>query len=104
MRGLDGEWVDTRSDRFREWLKEPAEVALYQAMQQVTPQAQAQWEAGDYTASLKTLSVLREPVDAFFDGVMVNAEEMDVRLNRQGLLKCLHVAMNRVADLSRLAA
>jgi glycyl-tRNA synthetase beta chain len=85
-------------------LKEPAEVALYQAMQQVTPQAQAQWEAGDYTASLKTLSVLREPVDAFFDGVMVNAEEMDVRLNRQGLLKSLHLAMNRVADLSCLAS
>jgi glycyl-tRNA synthetase beta chain len=85
-------------------LKEPAEVALYQAMQQVTPQAQAQWEAGDYTASLKTLSVLRESVDAFFDGVMVNAEEMDVRLNRQGLLKSLHLAMNRVADLSCLAS
>jgi glycyl-tRNA synthetase beta chain len=85
-------------------LKEPAEVALYQAMQQVTPQAHAQWEAGDYTASLKTLSVLREPVDAFFDGVMVNAEEMDVRLNRQGLLKSLHLAMNRVADLSCLAS
>ena len=85
-------------------LKEPAEVALYQAMKQVTPQAQAQWEAGDYTASLKTLSVLREPVDAFFDGVMVNAEEMDVRLNRQGLLKSLHLAMNRVADLSCLAS
>ena len=85
-------------------LKEPAEMALYQAMKQVTPQAQAQWEAGDYTASLKTLSVLREPVDAFFDGVMVNAEEMDVRLNRQGLLKSLHLAMNRVADLSCLAS
>jgi glycyl-tRNA synthetase beta chain len=85
-------------------LKEPAEVALYQAMQQVAPKAQAQWEAGDYTASLKTLSVLREPVDAFFDGVMVNAEEMDVRLNRQGLLKSLHLAMNRVADLSCLAS
>lgn len=85
-------------------LKEPAEVALYQAMKQVTPQAQAQWEAGDYTASLKTLSVLREPVDAFFDGVMVNAEDMDVRLNRQGLLKSLHLAMNRVADLSCLAS
>ena len=85
-------------------LQEPAEVALYQAMQKVTPQAQAQWEAGDYTASLKTLSVLREPVDAFFDGVMVNAEAMDVRLNRQRLLKRLHVAMNQVADLSCLAA
>jgi glycyl-tRNA synthetase beta chain len=49
------------------------------------------------------LAALRSPVDAFFDDVMVNAEEMDLRLNRQGLLKCLHLAMNRVADLSCLA-
>ena len=84
-------------------LKEPAEIALFAAMNIVLPQAQAQFEAGDYTDSLQTLAALREPVDAFFDGVMVNAEELDLRLNRQGLLKSLHVAMNRVADLSRLA-
>jgi glycyl-tRNA synthetase beta chain len=85
-------------------LQEPAEVALYAAMKEVAPQATTQFEAGDYTASLQTLAALRAPVDAFFDGVMVNAEEMDLRLNRQGLLKSLHDAMNRVADLSRLAS
>ncbi len=85
-------------------LKEPAEQALYKAMKDVVPQANAQFEAGDYTAALKTLAALRAPVDAFFDDVMVNAEEMDLRLNRQGLLKSLHDAMNRVADLSRLAS
>ena len=85
-------------------LKEPAEIALFAAMQIVAPTAKAQFEAGDYTASLQTLAALRAPVDAFFDGVMVNADEMDLRLNRQGLLKSLHDAMNRVADLSRLAA
>ena len=85
-------------------LKEPAEIALYAAMQDVTPQAKAQFDAGDYTASLQTLAALRAPVDAFFDGVMVNAEELALRLNRLGLLKSLHEAMNRVADLSRLAA
>ena len=85
-------------------LKEPAEIALYSAMGLVLPEAHKQFEAGDYTASLKTLAALRAPVDAFFDGVMVNAEEMDLRLNRQGLLKSLHVAMNRVADLSKLAS
>ena len=84
-------------------LKEPAEVALYSAMQDVLPRAQALFEGGDYTGSLQTLAALRAPVDAFFDGVMVNAEEMDLRLNRQGLLKSLFEAMNRVADLSRLA-
>ncbi|MPM57807.1 Glycine--tRNA ligase beta subunit [bioreactor metagenome] len=86
-----------------ELLKEPAEQALYAAMQQTVPQADAQFAAGDYTGSLQTLAALRAPVDSFFDDVMVNAEEDDLRLNRQGLLKSLHVAMNRVADLSRLA-
>ncbi len=84
-------------------LQEPAEIALFVAMNLVLPQAQTKFDAGDYTDSLQTLAALREPVDAFFDGVMVNAEELDLRLNRQGLLKSLHVAMNRVADLSRLA-
>ena len=85
-------------------LKEPAEADLFAALQRFVPEANAQFDAGDYTASLQTLAVLRGPVDAFFDDVMVNAEEMDLRLNRQGLLKSLHAAMNRVADLSRLAA
>jgi len=85
-------------------LKAPAEIALHAAMLDVEPRAQAQFEAGDYTASLQTLAVLRAPVDAFFESVMVNAEELDLRLNRQGLLQSLHRAMNRVADLSRLAS
>jgi len=85
-------------------LQEDAEKGLYAAMQKLLPESTAQFEAGDYTASLQTLAALRAPVDAFFDDVMVNADEMDLRLNRQGLLKSLHVAMNRVADLSRLAA
>ena len=85
-------------------LKETAEQDLHQAMQRLLPESEALFKAGDYTGSLQTLAALRSPVDAFFDDVMVNAEEMDVRLNRQGLLKCLHVAMNRVADLSRLVS
>ena len=84
-------------------LKEPAEQALYAAMQQTVPVADAKFAAHDYTGSLQTLAALRAPVDKFFDDVMVNADEEAVRLNRQGLLKSLHVAMNRVADLSRLA-
>ena len=86
-----------------ELLREKAEQDLFAALQRFVPEANAQFDAGDYTASLQTLAVLRAPVDAFFDDVMVNAEQMDLRLNRQGLLKTLHEAMNRVADLSRLA-
>ena len=85
-------------------LQEDAEKSLYAVMQKLLPESEAQFKAGDYTASLQTLAALRAPVDAFFDDVMVNAEEMDLRLNRQGLLTSLHVAMNRVADLSRLAS
>ncbi|WP_307601483.1 glycine--tRNA ligase subunit beta [Variovorax boronicumulans] len=84
-------------------LQEPAEKALHAAMAEVVPAANAQFEAGDYTGSLQTLAALREPVDAFFDGVMVNAEQADLRLNRLGLLMSLHTAMNRVAQLERLA-
>jgi glycyl-tRNA synthetase beta chain len=85
-------------------LREQAEKALYAATREVAPRAGAQFEAGDYTGSLRTLAALRGPVDAFFDDVMVNAEETDLRLNRLGLLATLHGAMNRVADLSRLAS
>jgi glycyl-tRNA synthetase beta chain len=85
-------------------LSEPAERALHAAMGEVVPRSNALFDAGDYTGSLQALAVLRTPVDAFFDGVMVNAEQLDVRLNRLGLLKSLHGAMNRVADLSRLAS
>lgn len=84
-------------------LQEPAEQALYQALQTTVPQADAQFEAGDYTASLQTLAALRTPVDAFFDGVMVNAEDAALRRNRLALLQQLHQAMNRVADLAQLA-
>ena len=84
-------------------LKEPDEIALYDTMNKLAPQAKAQFDAGDYTASLQTLAAFREPVDAFFENVMVNAEQMDVRDNRQALLKILHETMNRVADLSKLA-
>lgn len=87
-----------------ELLQEKAEQDLFAALQRFVPEANAQFDAGDYTASLQTLAVLRAPVDAFFDDVMVNAEQLDVRMNRLGLLKMLHIAMNRVADLSRLAA
>ena len=84
-------------------LQEQAEKALFAAMQQILPEADAHVDSGRYTESLQVLAALRAPVDAFFDDVMVNAEQDDLRMNRQGLLKMLHLAMNRVADLSRLA-
>jgi len=85
-------------------LQEAAEIALYQALVAVKPEADRAFEGGDYTASLQALAALKTPVDAFFDSVMVNADDLALRANRQGLLAMLHQAMNRVADLSKLAS
>lgn len=84
-------------------LVEQAEKDLYAVLQQVAPKAQQQFAAGDYTASLQTLAALRASVDAFFEQVMVNAEDPALKANRLGLLASLHIAMNRVADLARIA-
>ncbi|HOY37435.1 MAG TPA: glycine--tRNA ligase subunit beta, partial [Piscinibacter sp.] len=83
---------------------EPAERALADALESVAPRSEAAFAAGDYTGSLQALAALKTPVDAFFDTVMVNADDPRLRANRLGLLARLHAAMNRVADLSRLAA
>ncbi|MGA1664641.1 MAG: glycine--tRNA ligase subunit beta, partial [Burkholderiaceae bacterium] len=85
-------------------LSEPAEQALAQALSQVGPQALTLSAKGDYANAMTGLSVLKEPVDQFFDQVMVNADDPAVRANRLALLRTLHQAMNQVADLSRLAA
>jgi len=85
-------------------LVEPAERALAAALAAVAPVATAAFERADHTASLQALAALKGPVDEFFDAVMVNAEDLALRRNRLALLLQLHQAMNRVADLSRLAA
>ncbi|MDR2016596.1 MAG: glycine--tRNA ligase subunit beta [Burkholderiales bacterium] len=85
-------------------LKEPAEVALNAALAAVKPKADAAFDRGDYTAALQSLAALKAPVDKFFDDVMVNAEDAQLRNNRLGLLAVLHQAMNRVADLARLSS
>ncbi len=84
-------------------LVEPAEAALHAALLHVESAADLAFDQRDYTASLQALAALRAPVDAFFDAVMVNADDRALRGNRLGLLAKLHAAMNRVADLSKLA-
>lgn len=84
--------------------KEPAEIALFHAVQAVTPVFDSHFAAARYTEALQALAPLKTPVDAFFDGVMVNAEDATLRVNRLALLTDLHRLMNRIADLSKLAA
>jgi glycyl-tRNA synthetase beta chain len=101
LKKAEGEVIETVNPAL---LPELAEQALYAAMQRCLPESNAQFEAGDLSASLQTLAALRAPVDAFFNDVMVNADDPALKANRLALLKSLHRAMNRVADVSRLAA
>ena len=83
--------------------REPAEAALHGALAAVRLASASALERGDLTASLRALAALRQPVDAFFETVMVNVEDPALRANRLALLAALHQAMNAIADLSRLA-
>jgi glycyl-tRNA synthetase beta chain len=83
-------------------LVEPAERALGAAFRAVQPAAEAYFVSGDYTRMLTSLVPLKEPVDRFFEDVMVNVDDVALRSNRLGLLAVMHVTMNRVADLSKL--
>jgi glycyl-tRNA synthetase beta chain len=85
-------------------LKEQAEIDLNAALALVQPISDVAYEQGDYAASLTALAGLKAPVDAFFEHVMVNADDTALKANRLGLLATLHAAMNRVADLSKLAS
>ena len=84
-------------------LKEPAERALLEAIRSTSEKAKALYEKGDYTGYLKSFAVLKAPVDLFFEKVMVMVDDEKVRRNRLALLRDLREAMNRVADISRLA-
>jgi glycyl-tRNA synthetase beta chain len=101
LKKSDGSTAASVSHRL---LSESAEVELDRALSIVGPTADMEFRRGEYTASLQALAALRGPVDAFFDSVMVNADDPALRANRLALLKSLHTAMNRVADLSKLAA
>jgi glycyl-tRNA synthetase beta chain len=83
---------------------EEAEKDLVVKVAAIGFEADKAFVAGDYTASLQALAALKSPVDAFFDHVMVNADDPALKANRLALLNQLHRTMNRVADLSRLAA
>lgn len=84
-------------------LVEPAERALFEALVKARPTFDAAFNAQNFTTALKSLAPLRVPVDAFFEGVMVNAEDAKLRNNRLALLNDLHAMMNKIADLSKLA-
>lgn len=85
-------------------LQEPAERTLFDALKQASSIATPLFKKGDYTGYLQTFAVLKAPVDAFFDNVMVMAEDAALRRNRIALLEDLRREMNQIADISKLAA
>ncbi|SFV09812.1 glycine--tRNA ligase subunit beta [Pseudoduganella namucuonensis] len=85
-------------------LQDEAEKKLAASIARVQPEVDAAFAKGDFAGTLKTLAQLRDDVDAFFNDVMVMAEDVALRNNRLALLSSLHGMMNRVADISKLAA
>jgi glycyl-tRNA synthetase beta chain len=84
-------------------LKEPVEIALFEALQAVSRSAKPLFDSGDFSGYLKTFASLKSPVDSFFDAVMVMADDKKLRENRLALLTDMRKAMNRFSDISKLA-
>src|SRR5690606_18228569 len=83
-------------------LKEPAEKALYQSIREALPEVEPFCAEGNYEAALKRLASLRDPVDRFFDSVLVMADDEKLKANRLALLQVLNNLFTRIADISCL--
>lgn len=81
---------------------EPAERTLHAAVAATRPRVEALAQAGDFQAIGAALIELKAPIDAFFDGVMVNDDDAAVRENRLALLLSVRGAFERLADISRI--
>src|SRR5690606_4794792 len=87
----------------RTLLSEPAERALADRIAELRPQVEARMAAADFTGAMTLMAKAREPVDRFFDDVMVMADDERVRANRLALLSGRRHLMNQVADISKLS-
>ena len=81
-------------------LREPAEVELAASLAALSGRIVPQIDAEDFSRAMSTLATMRPTVDAFFDQVMVNAEDSDLRLNRLRLLARLCADFNRIANFA----
>lgn len=76
--------------------------ALHAALAKTRPAIEAALEKADYPSALSSLADLREPIDAFFEAVVVNSDEADERARRLALLSAIVETFHRIADFSRL--
>ncbi len=96
---------DSLSDKVdRSLLKDDAEIALAEAVEAQSGKVTPLFQSGDYASALASLADLREPVDRFFDEVMVMADDAAIRANRLALLNRLRNLFLQVADISLLPA
>ena len=84
-------------------MREPAETALFAAVNQAESKAGEAIQNEDFSGAMRALSALREPVDSFFEKVLVNDEDSAVRANRLALLARIRAATGAVADFSKIA-
>ncbi|WP_034293508.1 glycine--tRNA ligase subunit beta [Alysiella crassa] len=99
LKKADGDLGEVRADL----LAQDEEKALFQAVQNLQPIVQKSVENQDFVAALTELAKIKPQVDAFFDGVMVMADDVAVKQNRLNLLNLLANLMNGVADISALS-
>ena len=84
-------------------LQNPAEIALYQALENISPALSLAYEQRQFVELLRALVALSQPIDQFFADVMVMDPNPELRDNRLALLQQLHQKMNLIADLGKLA-
>jgi glycyl-tRNA synthetase beta chain len=85
-------------------LQLPEEKTLHRSLTDLDALVRAKFAQGDFAGSLTALATVRADVDAFFDKVLVNAEDSRLRQTRLGLLTKLGLVMNKVADISKLSS
>ena len=84
-------------------LQQAEEVTLFEQLALAAANVESALQEDQYAQALSSLAALRDPVDAFFDGVMVNTEDSSLRENRLSLLKSMRDLFMQVADISQLA-
>ena len=84
-------------------MQNPAEIALYQALENISPTLSLAYEQRQFVELLRALVALSQPIDQFFADVMVMDPNPELRDNRLALLQQLHQKMNLIADLGKLA-
>ena len=85
-----------------EYIREPAETALIDALNSAEPKAAAAIQAEDFEGAMAALASLRAPIDAFFDNVTVNDDDPVKRSARLALLTRVRDAVHTVADFSKI--